>query len=443
MSATGHPLIDNAPPDWRVSTVDEVKSSERHACVAGPFGSSISSKFFTTSGVPVIRGSNLTIGLERFVARDFVFVSEETAGKFSAQTVCAGDLVFTCWGTIGQVGLIPKDGPFDRYIISNKQLKLRVDREVLDPLFAFYFFAAPDSVRYVQDRAIGSAVPGINLGILKSLPVLIPPLSIQQRIVSILSAYDDLIEVNRRQITLLEEMARGLFEEWFVRFRFPGHEEVPILDTPDGPLPKGWTWGTIGEVSKIIKSGSTPSRKERTYWEDGVLEWFTTGELNNGFLFSANERVSKIAVDTNKVRVFPVGTVFIALYGATIGALGIAAVECSSNQAALGLVPDGVRMRRWQLFHTLAHLKEWFISVGQGAAQQNISKEKVAAARVALPPAGISELFDCMAAPLWELRSVVERQNSLLAASRDLLLPRLISGQLSVAQAERELEKAA
>lgn len=119
MRATGHPLIDRAPDGWRVATVDEVKSSERHACVAGPFGSSISSKFFTSSGVPIIRGANLSLDLERFVAREFAFISEETAARFSAQTVYAGDLVFTCWGTIGQVGLIPQDGPFDRYVISN------------------------------------------------------------------------------------------------------------------------------------------------------------------------------------------------------------------------------------------------------------------------------------------------------------------------------------
>ncbi|MBY5541120.1 restriction endonuclease subunit S [Rhizobium leguminosarum] len=308
-----------------------------------------------------------------------------------------------------------------------------------DPKYCYYLLGGMDLAKH----DVGAANPTLNRNHVHLLRVSVPDVDTQRRIASILGAYDDLIEVNQRRIAVLEKMARGLFEEWFVRFRFPGYGEVPVLDTPDGQLPKGWAWGTIGEVSQIIKSGSTPSRKERTYWEDGVLEWFTTGELNNSFLFSANERVSKIAVDANKVRVFPVGTVFIALYGATIGALGVAAVECSSNQAALGLVPDGVRMRRWQLFHTLAHLKDWFISVGQGAAQQNISKEKVAATRVALPPARISELFDRVAAPLWELRSVVERQNSHLSASRDLLLPRLISGQLSVTHAERELERAA
>ncbi|ARO23976.1 type I restriction-modification system HsdS subunit protein [Rhizobium sp. TAL182] len=384
--------------------------------------------------IPFITPSDMgyddrTISTERFVSTDWDSKKRTLLPASAVCVVCIG-------ATIGKICMTSKPSQTNQQVNS-----VIVDPDLFDPGFVYY--GLQTKAGELMARAAGAATPIINKTAFSEVEIDAPPLETQRRIASILGAYDDLIEVNRRQIAVLEEMARGLFAEWFVRFRFPGYEEVPIFDTPDGPLPEGWTWGTIGEVSRIIKSGSTPSRKEPAYWEDGVLEWFTTGELNNGFLFSANERVSKIAVDANKVRVFPVGTVFIALYGATIGALAIAAVECSSNQAALGIVPDGVRMRRWQLFHTLSHLKDWFISVGQGAAQQNISKEKVSAARVALPPARVSELFDRIVAPLWELRSVVERQNSHLSASRDLLLPRLISGQLSVEQAERELEEAA
>jgi len=280
-------------------------------------------------------------------------------------------------------------------------------------------------------------LPGEQLA---KIEVLLPPLETQRRIAGILGAYDDLIEVNRRRIAVLEEMARGLFTEWFIRLRFPRHEDVAIEGTSDGPLPAGWSLGTLGDVCQIIRSGSTPSRKLSEYWDDGILDWFTTGELNDGFLFSSKEQVSSKALEDGKVRVFPAGTVFIALYGATIGKLGISKNNCSSNQAALGIVPDGARMGRWQLFHTLQNLRSWFVSIGQGAAQQNISKEKVASAPVVLPPHTIAEQFDRMVSPIWELRAILEEQALGLSAARDLLLPRLISGQLSVAQAERELE---
>ena len=201
------------PKGWKVLSVNNIKSTEPYACVAGPFGSNISAKYFVDSGVPVIRGSNLRHDLTRFVPTGFVFVSEAKAQDFLPQHVVGDDLVFTCWGTIGQVALVPKDGPYPAYIISNKQLKLRVDESVADPLFCFYYFASPPFVEHIRNHGIGGAVPGINLGILKSLKIAIPPLDIQRRISKIIAAYDNLIENNRRRITLMEESARLLFRE--------------------------------------------------------------------------------------------------------------------------------------------------------------------------------------------------------------------------------------
>ena len=190
------------PQGWQMLTVDEIKANEPRSCVAGPFGSSISSKYFVPEGVPVIRGNNLSDNLKPFVPHGFVFVSEEKAESFKAQQVKGGDLVFTCWGTLGQVALIPKKGPYSTYIISNKQLKLRPNLEICDARFLFYYFASPQMVQHIRSIAIGAAVPGINLGILKSLQVVIPPLPIQRKIAAILSAYDDLIENNTRRIEI-------------------------------------------------------------------------------------------------------------------------------------------------------------------------------------------------------------------------------------------------
>src|ERR1700687_2480487 len=240
MAAARHPLFETPlPANWRLLKVDDIKSPEKSACVAGPFGSNISSKFFVQSGVPVIRGGNLCDDLTRFVPEGFAYVTEEQAKKYKAQHVRAGDLVFTCWGTIGQVGLIPANGPFPEYIISNKQLKLRVNPELADSVYLFFYFAGPKMVQHVLGKAIGAAVPGINLGILKELPVVLPPLPVQRQIAGILSAYDELIENNLRRIKILETMARALYREWFVEFRCPGHEERLVVTSPVRDLPRG------------------------------------------------------------------------------------------------------------------------------------------------------------------------------------------------------------
>ena len=107
-----HPLYGTELPDrWNIARVDDIKAPENASCVAGPFGSNISSKYFAPDGVPVIRGSNLRDDLTRFIPSGFVFVSEERAAAYRPQHVRNGDLVFTCWGPLGQVALIPDDGP--------------------------------------------------------------------------------------------------------------------------------------------------------------------------------------------------------------------------------------------------------------------------------------------------------------------------------------------
>ena len=141
------------PMGWRLCVVNDIKSPAPHSCVAGPFGSKISSKYFTDDGVPVIRGNNLRDDLTRFIPEGFAFVSEARAQEYRPQHVQGGDLVFTCWGTIGQVGLVPEDGPYPEYIISNKQLKLRVDRSIADPRYCFYYFASPRYTDYIRNKA--------------------------------------------------------------------------------------------------------------------------------------------------------------------------------------------------------------------------------------------------------------------------------------------------
>jgi type I restriction enzyme, S subunit len=160
-SANG--MVYRVPKGWKLYTVDQIKATVPHSCVAGPFGSKISSKYFTEVGIPVIRGSNLRDDMIRFVPEGFVFVSEERAREYGPQHVQRDDLVFTCWGTIGQVGIIPAAGPFESYIISNKQLKLRVNRDLVNPLFCYYYFASPRYAEHIRNRGIGGAVPGINL----------------------------------------------------------------------------------------------------------------------------------------------------------------------------------------------------------------------------------------------------------------------------------------
>src|SRR5438132_2763568 len=156
--------------DWVEVSVDEIRGTGANALATGPFGSSISSRFFQSYGVPVIRGNNLSedVGV-RLTHDDLVFLSEEKAAEFVRSIVGRGDLIFTCWGTIGQVGLIDEHSPYERYVISNKQMKLTPDPKRTDSLYLYYLFSGPEISNRIRSWAIGSSVPGFNLGQLRAL----------------------------------------------------------------------------------------------------------------------------------------------------------------------------------------------------------------------------------------------------------------------------------
>ena len=251
--------------NWPTSRVDELKAPDRHSCVGGPFGSELTRRDYVEEGVPVIRGVNLPHD-QQFYDDEFVFVSDQKADQLYANSARPGDLVFTQRGTLGQVGLIPQEAKFPRYIISQSQMKLTVDPTKIIAKYAFYYFRQKRMVDLIARRAITSGVPHINLGILKSLDVAVPPPDVQAAIVEHLDVYSRAIENNRRRMELLEQSARLLFREWFVHLRYPAHEHDKIVDG----TPEGWQRTTLASVTTKIGSGATPRGGESAYKTDGI-----------------------------------------------------------------------------------------------------------------------------------------------------------------------------
>ncbi len=179
---------------WREVTVDDLKASDEFALSTGPFGSSIGSRFFQEAGVPVIRGSNLSNDGQTCLIDDgLVFLSKEKAAEFRRSAVVTGDLVFTCWGTINQVGLISHKARYPQYIISNKQMKLTPDPSKADSLFLFYLFSGAAFQKQISIHSIGTSVPGFNLGRLRAIRFSVPNLPEQRAIAGALSDVDALL----------------------------------------------------------------------------------------------------------------------------------------------------------------------------------------------------------------------------------------------------------
>lgn len=320
-----------------------------------------------------------------------------------------------------------------RKVAFNQDLKAITPASFVETEFLFYWFKANTYEILGRVDEAGHGTKRLQTDRLLALPISVPPVSTQRRVAAILSAYDDLIENSQRRIKILEEMARSLYREWFVHFRFPGHEAVPWVPSVLGEIPEGWEVRKLRDICTRMESGGTPKRSTAEYWDGGDIDWYKTGELWDGFLFEAQEKITAQGQRESTARLFEPGTILMAIYGSpTVGRMGILTTHASCNQAALGLVADKSIISQTYLYFVLYSLRDHFNGLAQGAAQQNISKEKVSGAMAVVPSRQVLVEFDNHAAPIFEQVRTLQRQTQSLRRTRDLLLPRLLSGQIDL-----------
>lgn len=408
--------------NWPQVRFEDVALPVKGSIVSGPFGSNIGSRFFVDDGVPVIRGNNLTFGHRRFVDDGFVFLTEEKAEEFKNCQAIEGDLIFTAAGTIGQVGIIPAGTRFDRYIISNKQLRVRSDKSKVNPLFLFLWFSTAEMRQHIINKNSGSTIPLINLGILRGLPVPLPPLEIQNRIVDYLVTYDDLIENNRRRMALLEESARLLYREWFVRLRFPGYEHTPIVDG----VPQGWVRKTLGELCSEVRDMVLPEALEPGTPYIG-LEHIPRRSISLNQWGTADE------VTSSKSR-FKAGEIIFGKIRPYFHKVGVAFVDGVASSDAIVVRPADDTLHGLVL---MTMSSDEFVAVTaqqmkEGSKMPRADWKQMQAYSVPLPPSGLLSNFDGVIQPIVEQLKSISLANQKLRTARDLLLPRLMSGELAV-----------
>jgi type I restriction enzyme S subunit len=443
--------------EWRVVTVEDIAAPYPTALATGPFGSAISSKYFLDSGVPVIRGSNLSADVStRLIDDGLVFVSPEKAGEFRRSVVNRGDLVFTCWGTINQVGLIDSRSKFDSYIISNKQMKLSVDPAKADQRFIYYVFSGPDKQAEIVDNGIGSSVPGFNLGQLKRHEVLLPPLREQQRIVDCLEMLDDRIALLRETKATLEAIAQALFKSWFVDFdpvrakqaglAPEGMDEATAALFPDafegsagGLVPKGWQQMPLVDAFEL--NPSRPLKK-------GALA---------PYLDMASVATSGHRTEAPIQRELGSGTKF--RNGDTLFARITPCLE-NGKAAFVDFLEDdqiGWGSTEFLVLRPKGSLPDYFAyllckhqpfldfaiqSMVGTSGRQRIQNEALGRYPIVVPSDSVAQAFGRLVSAVQSSIAANDGQAQTLATLRDTLLPRLISGQLRLPEAQHLTEEA-
>jgi len=454
--------LEKLPSDWRQSTLGEVADPNSKAIVSGPFGSNIGSRFFVEQGVPVIRGNNLTTDLTRFIDNGFVFITTAKADELGNCEAAADDLIFTAAGSLGQVGIIPRAAKYTRYIISNKQLRARVDSNQVDPLFAFYWFSSREMVEYVQRRNTGSSVPLINLSVLRSLPLPLPPLAEQRAIAHILGTMDDKIELNRQMNEILEAMARALFKSWFVEFEpvrakaegrdlgLPKHLADLFPDSFEeselGSIPQGWEVTSLAQCVDVtrglsykgsdLSENGVPMHNLNSIYEGGGYKRggvkYYKGEYRPQHVTRPGDLIVANTEQGHDRLLIGYGAIVPRQFeGETIFSHHVYRVN---PKRASGLTT-------FYLCHLLNTRAMHNIVSGyaNGTTVNMLPVDGLQSPQIVRPPLALVRVFNEFAEATLKRRDQMADEDQCLLALRDSLLPKLISGELRVKDAERFL----
>ena len=379
-----------------------------------------------TIGYPSIRTPN--IGKGRLILDGVNRVSEETYKQWTQRAIPqVDDLILAREAPIGNVAIIPKNL---KVCLGQRTVLIRPDKSQVDPYYLVYLLLGDDVQGRIHSLSNGSTVHHLNVADIRnlSLPVL-PPLSTQQKIAAILSAYDDLIENNTRRIAILEEMAQSLYREWFVHFRFPGHEKMGMVESALGMIPEGWEIVRFTDIIDVL-SGGTPKTTISEYW-NGDIPFFTPKDASASFYVIETERsVSERGLKSCNSKLYPKDTVFITARG-TVGKVVLASANMAMSQSSYALRGKNALDQIFTFLLTRNCIDQ-LRQNSHGAVFDTIIVDTFVRLRVIKPPLAVIKSFSLRIEPIFREILNLLSKNANLRQTRDLLLPKLIAGQVDV-----------
>ena len=380
----------------------------------GPFGSNIKVSCFVDSGVPVLNGSNL----EGFSLSEktFRYVTRKKADSLNKANAHRGDIVITHRGTLGQIVFIPQDSKYDRYVISQSQFRVRCNDKVL-PEYLVYYFHTPIGQHKLLSNASQVGVPALARpsSTFQQIEVVLPELSIQKRVVEIISTIQKKIVNNQELNDNLEQQAQSYFQELFV----------------DNASPE-WTTGTISDLGTVV-GGSTPSKAKPEYYTESGIAWITPKDLSinkSKFVSHGENDITELGLKNSSAVIMPEGTVLFSSR-APIGYIAIAAGEVTTNQGFKSVVPKpeiGTPFVYFFLKNTLPVIE----GMASGSTFKEVSGSTMKNVPAVIPDAETLAKFSDFCAAIFAQQRTLEEQNQSLAKLRDSLLPKLMSGEIDV-----------
>ncbi|TXI70659.1 MAG: restriction endonuclease subunit S [Limnohabitans sp.] len=405
--------------NWQDSTLGALTKLDGGLIQTGPFGSQLHQAEYETEGVPVVMPKDITDGgiSSETVAR----VSEQTAARLERHKLKPRSIVLPRRGEITKRAFITDAQ--GGWLCGTGCLKIELNGDHLVPEYLYYFMGQEHVTKWLMQHAVGSTMLNLSAGIVAAMPVRYPAINVQKAIARTLSTYDDLIENNRRRMALLEDSARQLYREWFVRLRFPGHEHTPIVDG----LPQGWERKTLGEISGInqcnIASGF-----------DGEIEYIDIASVTRNSVNDTTRYEFRDAPGRAR-RIVRHGDIIWSCVRPNRRSHAVIWQPAENLVASTGFVVISPKSLPTSFLYQ-AVTTDLFVGYlenhAKGAAYPAVVSGDFERATILVPPPALVTAFDEFAEPLlWQIQNL-HSQNQKLRQARDLLLPRLMNGELAV-----------
>jgi type I restriction enzyme, S subunit len=436
---------------WTEATLGELSDAAGGVIQSGPFGSQLHQSDYQEVGIPVVMPKDIVDS--RIASDSIARITEEMAQRLGRHRLQPGDIVYARRGDIGRRAFV--EAHQTGWLCGTGCLRLSLGHGIVDPRFLFYYLGLPHVVKAIANQAVGSTMPNLNTSILRSVPIRFPPLTIQRRLVEVLSAYDNLIENNTRRIKLLEQMAELIYREWFVNFRFPGHEDVEMVESELGMVPEGWRPYTIGELLDSDTGGDW-GKEEPMGTETNAVRVIRGTDIPN--LWRGDSKsvplryIRKTSMNTRRLQ--PGDVVIENSVNASSRSVGTSLVVTQHtlnlfqvNAIAASFCKQYRPIEQtWGgiLHYHLKYLrKEALMEKYQNVAANGIANFQSARFKtehhIILPdsPEIISSLATTLSV-LVERITLLARKNANLRQTRDMLLPKLISGEVDVSELKPE-----
>lgn len=404
---------------WEIAKLGDISRNIQ----TGPFGSQLHQSDYSESGIPVVMPKDLVGGKisEESIAR----VDKTHVERLCRHKIETGDILYSRRGDVGRCAYVTEKEV--GWLCGTGCLRVTIDSEKADSRFVFFQLQHPDTVGWVEKHAVGATMLNLNTTILSSVPIRLPALESQKRIANVLSAYDDLIENNQKQIKLLEEAAQRLYKEWFVDLRFPGHENTKIVDG----VPEGWNECTVESFGTVI-TGKTPSTSNKEYYTNGKVPFVTIPDMHNVvYPLKTEKRLTIEGAQTQKNKYIPPNSVMISCIG-TVGLVSIATEVCQTNQQINSIIlynEDDL----YFFYESMLRMKDLLDGLGSnGATMTNVNKSKLEKLIIISPSKDIVKQYNDVCKPLFESALNLSRKNVYLQNMREALLPKLMSGEVEI-----------